>query len=115
MARRKSKGPSKLQLVRESLAAGIEKPTDIVEHIKKLGTDMSTGQVSNYKSLLKREGASTNGRKKPRGRRRMAQVASTGPRHQFASPGLVRTLLRLKEVVRDLGVEETKKLVDVLA
>src|SRR5688572_12467469 len=63
MPRRKRTGPTKMELVRSALAAGVEKPTDIVEHVKKQGVDMNTGQVSNYKSLLKKEGtvAATNG------------------------------------------------------
>jgi hypothetical protein len=120
MARRKSKGPTKLALVKEALASGLTSPVAIQEHLKKLKVTMTPATISNYKSVLKSKAAQeskpTNGRKKRRGRQRMALISSSnGGRHRFLSDSLLKSLVRLKDLVRELGADETKKLVDVLA
>jgi hypothetical protein len=119
MARRKSKGPTKLALVKEALASGLTSPVAIQEHLKKLKVTMTPATISNYKSVLKSKAAQeskpTNGRKKRRGRQRTPISSSNGARHRFVSDSLVNSLVRLKDLVRELGAEETKKLVDVLA
>ena len=105
-----------MELVRSALAAGVEKPTDIVEHIKKQGVDINTGQVSNYKSLLKKEGpvsakssASANGR---RGRK-------PGRKHQ-ASAGtqtgnFAVAVTHIKQLCQQLGTDQVKQLADLFA
>jgi hypothetical protein len=107
MARRKkNSGPSKMALVRAALAAKIEKPLAIVEHIKKQGVDISPNQVSNYKNVIKRKGPA-NGRRKGKRGRRMAQPAANGS-------GYADKIIQLKQLVQQLGADEVKKLAEVL-
>ena len=119
MARRKRTGPTKMDLVRSALAAGVVKPTDIVVHVKKQGVEMNTGQVSNYKSLLKSEGvvATTNGVAKNgrRGRKpgrkpgRKSQ-ASMGAKTSFAT-----AVGHIKQLCQQLGTNQVKQLADLFA
>src|SRR5262245_46326401 len=104
-------GPSKMDLVRAALKSGVTKPTEIVDHIKKQGVDINAGQVSNYKSLLKREGPAkaTNGRKKRGGRRRMAKPATSN------GTGYAEKVAQLKSLVKELGLDEVRKLAEVVA
>lgn len=103
-----------MDLVRSALAAGVVKPTDIVEHVKKQGVDMNTGQVSNYKSLLKKEGtvgskngAVTNGRRgrKPGRKPRASVAAKTG---NFAV-----AVTHIKQLCQQLGTDQVKQLADL--
>ncbi len=105
-----------MELVRSALAAGVEKPTDIVEHIKKKGIDINSGQVSNYKSLLKKEGtvaakngAVTNGR---RGRKpgRKPQASAGAKTGNFAV-----AVTHIKQLCQQLGTDQVKQLADLFA
>jgi hypothetical protein len=115
MARKKGTGPTKMELVRKALSAGIDKPIAIVEHIKKQGVDINAGQVSNYKSLLKREGgATTNGvaRKGRRGRKpgRNPQAAAAPKANSFAT-----AVGHIKQLCQQLGTTQVKELADLFA
>ena len=116
MARKKRTGPTKMELVRSALAAGVEKPTDIVVHVKKQGVDMNTGQVSNYKSLLKKEGVvgTTNGvaRKGRRGRKpgRKPQASAAAKTSNFAT-----AVGHIKQLCQQLGSNQVKELADLFA
>jgi hypothetical protein len=111
MARRKKRGgPSKMELVKSALAAGIEKPTDIVEHIKKQGVDINTGQVSNYKSLLK-NAKKTRAKPGPKpGVKRVKRATSSAN-----GTGYADKVSQLKQLVQQLGADEVKKLAEVLS
>jgi hypothetical protein len=116
MPRRKRTGPTKMELVRKALTAGIDKPTDIVGHIKKQGIDINTGQVSNYKSLLKKEGvvATTNGvakngrRGRKPGRKPQASVAAKIGNFAIA-------VGHIKQLCQQLGTNQVKQLADLFA
>jgi hypothetical protein len=100
-----------MQLVRNALSAGIDKPIAIVEHIKKQGVDINAGQVSNYKSHLKREGigaVSRNGRRgrKP-GRKRKALSG--------ARPSYATAVGHIKQLCQQLGSNQVKELADLFA
>ena len=111
MARRKkSGGPSKMELVKSALAAGVEKPTAIVEHIKNQGVDISTGQVSNYKSLLKKS-KKTRAKPGPKpGSKRIVGATSSANGRGYADK-----ISQLKQLVQQLGADEVKKLAEVLS
>ena len=107
-----------MDLVRNALAAGVVKPTDIVEHVKKQGVDMNTGQVSNYKSLLKKEGvvATTNGVAK-NGRRGRKPGRKPGRKSQ-ASVGTGNYAVavgHIKQLCQQLGSNQVKELADLFA
>ena len=121
MARRK--GPTKMDGVRQALRAGVVKPTEIVKFAKANGITISSGQVSNYKSLLKNENLVPNSptiavqAPKRRGRPKKVVVA---PKPVAAASngvafGYADKLAQLKILVREFGLDEIKKLADVLA
>src|SRR5688572_12367697 len=119
MPRRKRNGLTKMELVRSALAAGVEKPTDIVEHIKKQGIDINSGQVSNYKSLLKREGtvAATNGAAK-NGRRGRKPGRKPGRKSQASMGGKTNFAVavgHIKQLCQQLGSNQVKELADLFA
>src|SRR5688572_13687746 len=116
MPRRKRNGPTKMELVRKALTVGIDKPTDIVEHIKKQGIDINTGQVSNYKSLLKKEGtvAATNGVAK-NGRRGRKPGRKPGRKSQASvgtKPSFATAVGHIKQLCQQLGSNQVKELAD---
>jgi hypothetical protein len=112
MARRRTDGgPTKVDLVRAALDAGIESPKAIVEHIKKQGVEINSGQVSNYKTSIKKEKKTRAkpGPKPGNGRR--------GPRAKAAAAngtGYADKVSQLKALVQQLGADEVKKLADLL-
>jgi hypothetical protein len=98
-----------MDLVKAALTAGILKPTEIVKHIKEQGVDINTGQVSNYKSLIK---SAKKGRKKPGpkpGSKRVARTSSAN------GTGYADKVSQLKQLVQQLGANEVKKLAEVLS
>jgi hypothetical protein len=106
MARRKrSGGPTKMDLVKDALKAGISKPLKIVEYVKQQGVDISANQVSNYKNVIKRKGPA-NGRRKRRGRRAAAPAAN--------GTGYADKVSQLKKLIDQLGADEVKKLAEIL-
>jgi hypothetical protein len=110
MARRKRNGgPTKMELVRTALQAGVSKPMEIVEHIKKQGVDINAGQVSNYKSLLKnaKKIRAKPGPKPGNGRRTRMVSSSNGM-------GYADKISQLKQLVQQLGAKEVQKLAEIL-
>jgi hypothetical protein len=101
-----------MDMVRQALAAGVEKPIEIVVFVKKQsGMDMTTSQVSNYKSVLKKEAKPANGRRRRGpGRPKQVAVGSNGRTQGYADK-----VSQLKQLVQQLGAEEVKKLAEILA
>jgi hypothetical protein len=101
-----------MDLVRTALKEGIDSPKAIVEYMTSKGVAMNPNQVSNYKSLIKKE-KKTRGKRGPKpgnGRR--------GPRAKAASAngtGYADKVVQLKQLVQQLGADEVKKLADVLS
>jgi len=115
MPRTKRSGPTKMQLVRNAMSAGIDKPIAIVEHIKKQGVDINAGQVSNYKSLLKRErtaaakdGVSRNGRRGRKPGRKPKALSG-------ARPSYATAVGHIKQLCQQLGSTQVKELADLFA
>jgi hypothetical protein len=96
-----------MDLVRDALKAGVQKPLAIVAHIKRQGVEISANQVSNYKNVLKRKGPA-NGRRNGKRGRPAARASSNGR-------GYADTIVQLKQLVQQLGAAEVKKLAEVLS
>jgi hypothetical protein len=99
------KSLSQMGMVRESLKelGGNPKPQAIQEHIKtKYNRDIPANIISNYKSQIRRKGGgSGNGRRRGR-----------PPR---AAAGLqVEHFEAIRQLVRQLGADQVKRLVDVV-
>jgi hypothetical protein len=107
--RRKNGGPTKMELVRAALSAGISKPLKIVEHLQQQGVDINAGQVSNYKSVIKKakKTRAKPGPKPGNGRRKRAAG--------FNGAGYADKISQLKQLVQQLGANEVKKLAEVLS
>jgi hypothetical protein len=99
------KGLSQMGMVRESLKelGGNPKPQEIQEHIKtKYNREIPTQIISNYKSVLRRKGGGVgNGRRRGRPPR-----VATGLR--------VEHFEAVRQLVRQLGADQVKRLVDVI-
>ncbi len=115
---RKTQGLNKMQLVRDALAAGIDKPTDIVAKLAEQGVTMSTNQVSNYKSVLKNANGKPKG--KP-GRKPTVAVAammpSTNGAKQFSPKtshgGFSSAVATIKMLCQRIGKDEVVKLAEL--
>ncbi len=112
MAQSNSNGPSKMELVRQALNAGVEKPTLIVDRLKEMGVEINVGQVSNYKSLLKNEKKSPSALKGRPGPKPKVAIAAMAAK---SGSGYADKVARLKELVHELGAAEVKQLTDILA
>ena len=112
MARgKKGEGPSKMQLVRDAMAAlgPSAKPVAIQKQIKEAANvDLSTQMISTYKSMAKKP---KKGRKpgNPVGRPPKAAAAPSGGGTSTEDVAMLRKL------VSRLGVGHVHQLVDVLA
>ena len=101
---------SKMEAVRQTLAAGIDKPQDGVDHIKeKFGLDVPTAIFSSYKSAI-------NSKKSKRGRNGKAgasgvEVSSKG---SFNANG-IQLAQEVKALVGKYGAEAVKGMADVFA
>jgi hypothetical protein len=100
------KKPSMMGMVRESLQelGGNPSPQEIQDHIKtKYNREIPANIISNYKSQIRSKGASSgNGRR--RGRPPRAAAAGLRIEHFEA----------VRQLVRQLGAEQVKRLVDVV-
>ena len=110
---------SKMEAVRQTLAAGVEKPQEAVAHIKeKFGLDITTAIFSSYKSAINAKNGSTPGK-----RGRKAKAGSTNGRvasmtaatdGNFTGNG-IQLALEVKALVGRYGADAVKGMADVFA
>lgn len=105
-----AKQPSKMGMVRESLRelGGNPTPQELQDHIRtKYNREIPANIISNYKSQIRgKEGTGTgsgNGRRRGR------------PPRAAAAPLQVEHFEAIRQLVRQLGAEQVKRLVDVVA
>lgn len=102
------KSPSMMAMVRESLSdlGGNPSPQEIQDHIRsKYSREISTQIISNYKSVIRSKGGPA---KAGNGRRRGRPPGSGG--------GLrVEHFEAIRMLVSQLGADQVKRLVDVVA
>jgi hypothetical protein len=109
---------TKADAFRAAVAAGIESPKAISEYVKTTyGMEMSAGMVSAYKSLEKNKG-------KKRAPKKALATNSTGTRggktaaHSGGSSvgnGIMSQLEAIKSLVKELGGDQVKRMVDLFA
>jgi hypothetical protein len=108
MAKRKS---SKMASVRQALSdlGSGAKPQALQEHLKtKLGIDMSTSHISNYKTaILKKEGK----RRRRRGKRTVAAKVGGGRGGSIS----LADIQAVKALTDRIGAEKVKELAAVLS
>jgi hypothetical protein len=100
---------TKTDAFRAAVAQGIESPKAISEYVKTIyGMEMSAGMVSAYKSMEKNKG-----KKKPK--------AVKAPKAPAANDGngvghdLMSQLESIKVLVKGLGADQVKRMVDLFA
>ena len=105
---------SKMEAVRQTLAAGIEKPQEASAHIKeKFGLDVPTAIFSSYKSAINSKKGS-----KPGKRGRKAKAGSTkvavSTNGNVTGDGILLAK-DVKSLVEKYGAEAVKGMADVFA
>jgi len=110
---------SKMEAVRQTLAAGIEKPQEAVSHIKeKFGLDITTAIFSSYKSAINSKKGSTPGK---RGRKAKAassidsEPRNTASSHSASAGNGILLAKEVKALVGKYGAEAVKGMADVFA
>ena len=108
---------SKMEAVRQTLAAGIEKPQEAIAHIKeKFGLDVPAVVFSTYKSVINAKKGSTpgkRGRKAGSANGRVASMAATADGN-FTGSG-IQLALEVKALVGRYGADAVKGMADVFA
>lgn len=100
---------TKAEAVRRALAEGIENPTEGSEYVKsKFGLDIAPGMFSSYKSQMKAKQAGGGGKEKSGGRGGKAGGAG-------GIDGAVEAAGQLRELVREHGYDNIKKLLEIFA
>ena len=110
---------SKMEAVRQTLTAGIEKPQEAVAHIKeKFGLEVPTAIFSSYKSAINSKKGSKPGK---RGRKAKAESAviqgsrsSAELKGNFAGNGIILAK-DVKALVEKYGADAVKGMADVFA
>ena len=109
---------SKTHAVRVALAEGYENPAEAVKFIRKrFGIEMANQQFSTIKSKEKKAGVPAAG-EEPKSAKRKPAAASPEPAPQAAPAANTGTdimddLTSVKALVRKLGVEKVRKIVDL--
>jgi hypothetical protein len=104
---------SKMEAVRQTLAAGIEKPQEAVTHIKeKFGLDVPTAIFSSYKSAINSKKGSTPGK---RGRKAKAVSTKIAAANGNISGNGILLAKDVKSLVEKYGAEAVKGMADVFA
>ena len=104
---------TKADAFRAAVAQGIESPKAISEFVKTTyGMEMSAGMVSAYKSMEKNKGKKKpKTAKAPKAPTTAAPVASSNG----VANGLMSKLEAIKGLVKDLGADQVKRMVDLFA
>lgn len=108
---------TKVEAVKNALAAGKESPADGTEFIKSnYGIEMNPQHFSSVKSQLKKkEGTAKPGRKPRAASRAVEGYVAPPPKIVPTGEGdLIDALERMKPLVASLGAEKVHRLVDLL-
>jgi hypothetical protein len=98
----------KTDAVRQTLAEGVDNPTQAVDHIKKkFGIDITTQQFSTYKSNLKAKGTGGSGRKSAS--RRSGTEIGNG-RAARGALDVIDAASAVKELCGQIGADKVKRL-----
>lgn len=117
MAKKKNGGMSMMEAVRQTLAAGVDKPTAGIAHIKeKFGLDIPAGIFSSYKSQI----GKAAGKKPGKRGRKPGRPAGSGPATPAASTNgghgvSIRLARDVKKLVEEYGSDAVKGMADVFA
>jgi hypothetical protein len=110
---------SKMEAVRQTLAAGIEKPQEAVTHIKeKFGLEVPTAIFSSYKSAINAKKGTTPGK---RGRKAKSVSSISGEArnsalsHGSSAGNGIHLAKDVKSLVEKYGAEAVKGMADVFA
>lgn len=109
MAVKRAKGTSKMAAVREALSVlgKKAKPVAIQEYLRTKGVEMTTGMVSNYKSLLTK--------KKRRKKRKVADAAPAVEEGAVRSKGITMAdIIAVQELAAKMGPAKFRELAKVL-
>lgn len=99
---------SKAEAVRMAVAQGVEKPGDIVDYAKKMfGVELTKQMASSYKAQAKARESRKSGRPTVTQRSR---GGSGGP---VVENGLIADISVVKDLVKRLGAEQVKQIVDL--
>jgi hypothetical protein len=114
MAKKNEEGTvSKMEAVRQTLAHGIEKPQEGVDHIKeKFGLDVPTGIFSSYKSAINSKKGSTPGK---RGRKPKSATTGTSSVSNDNGKNVLQLAQEVKALVGKYGADAVKGMADVFA
>ena len=105
---------SKMEAVRQTLAAGFEKTQEAVAHIKEtFGLDVPAAIFSSYKSAINAKNGSTPDKRGRKAKDTSATV-STGSNGRVAGHG-IELALEVKALVNKYGADAVKGMADVFA
>jgi hypothetical protein len=103
---------TKADAFRAAVAHGIDSPKAISEYVKTTyGMEMSAGMVSAYKSMEKNKGK----KKKAKAAKAPKAPAAAKSNGSGAGNGLMLQLESIKGLVKDLGADQVKRMVDLFA
>jgi hypothetical protein len=102
----------KADAIRAALAAGLDSPGDIEGFLKShYGIEMPRQMISSYKAQQKARDQKKAGGEEPA---RKPRSSSPAPRSGNGEVDIIEALEALKPLVKELGPEKIKRLVDVL-
>ena len=104
---------TKVDAIKQALAAGVDKPIDGVNYIgERFAISVTPGMFSTTKSQLKRKGGGGNGRRKG-GRRKAEAQPETAPAAAGVSlADAARAVTAVQGLVQQFGKTAIKNLVD---
>jgi hypothetical protein len=107
---------TKADAFRAAMAQGIESPKAISEYVKTTyGMEMSAGMVSAYKSQEKNKGKKKAKAEKAQRAPKMAAPVGGGNGGGNVGNGLMDQLEAIKGLVKNLGADQVKRMVDLFA
>ncbi|MCC9601841.1 hypothetical protein LOC67_14870 [Stieleria sp. JC731] len=113
---KKGSGPNKSLEIRNYLAKKPDaKPREVVEAMKAKGIEVSAQFVSTVKSTSKKSGGVHRGPGRPAGSTKKSVAPARRPAASTSGDKIsIESLIRLKAVVEDLGIEETRVALNAL-
>jgi hypothetical protein len=113
MAKKTEEGTvSKMEAVRQTLAQGIDKPQEGIDHIKQnFGIDLPAGIFSSYKSMINSKKGVAPGK---RGRKPKS-MSATGSGSKAHGGDVLQLAQEVKALVGKYGADAVKGMADVFA
>jgi hypothetical protein len=107
---------TKADAFRAAVAQGIDSPKAISEFVKTTyGMEMSAGMVSAYKSMEKNKGKKTKRKYTKAAKPATATPTKTATVASSADNDMLSTLEAIKDLVKEHGAEQVKRMVDLFA